>query len=380
MGMFSSLKGLAAVAAPIAGAYFGGPMGAQIGSMIGGQIAGRQQAKQAGETAAQYDARLRQLGQQGFFRPVTSKTLYGESKYKTDPNTGALIEAGYTGSDQVQEDQGRLGDLMQTGLSTAEAAAQAAPQYQTAAQGLFDLGQSYLSGTPEEARNRYMQQQMDVLRPYDIEEEQRLGRTVFGKGAGGLSVGAGGNPYLQTLMESRNRRNLGLAAGADVAAQQQGTYGADKLREAGVTSGIGFDMMGGSLDPYQTYLNQQAGLEKLAQQPYAMGLDAATQAIGGQQFGSNMAQGGALGNAQVQMANTNNQNERLMGLLNNKDLINGVSGMFGNKPAEIVEKSSVYKPTTTPPYVGYQGGGFSGNLNLGRYMGNPNAGMFGNTR
>ncbi len=47
----------------------------------------------------------------------------------------------------------------------------------------------------EELRQRYMQEQMDVLRPYDIEEEQRLASSVFGRGRGGLSVGAGGQPY-----------------------------------------------------------------------------------------------------------------------------------------------------------------------------------------
>ena len=102
MGLFSSIKDVAAVAAPIAGAYFGGPMGAQIGSAVGGMIAGGQQAKQAGETAAQYDARMRQLGQQGFFKPVAMKTLYGQSEFEVDPVTGAVTSACYTPSESVQ--------------------------------------------------------------------------------------------------------------------------------------------------------------------------------------------------------------------------------------------------------------------------------------
>ena len=64
---------------------------------------------------------------------------------------------------------------------------------------MFNLGQSYLGETPDQMRQTYMQQQMDALRPYDIEQEQRLLAQGFGRGTTGLSVGAGGNPMLKAL-------------------------------------------------------------------------------------------------------------------------------------------------------------------------------------
>ena len=308
------LKDAVSVAAPIVGNMIAPGIGGQIGSAVGSAISGRQMAKQAGETAAQYDARMRQLGQQGFFKPVAMKTLYGQSEFKVDPVTGAVTSASYTPSETVQEQQGRFGVLMGQGLTAAEQAVPFAQQYAAPAQGLFNLGQSYLADTPEQARQRYMQQQMDVLRPYDIEEEQRLARTAFGRGAGGLSVGAGGNPYLQALQESRNRRNLQLAAGAEQAAQQQIGFGTQQLGKAAGLMGTGYDMMQGSLAPYQSYLQNQARLEELAQQPLEMGLNVGATAMTGQQFGSNMGELGARVTAQQQIGAAERKNEMMQGL------------------------------------------------------------------
>tara|TARA_Y100000389_G_scaffold5658_1_gene5400 strand:- start:4566 stop:5681 length:1116 start_codon:yes stop_codon:yes gene_type:complete len=333
------LKDAISVAAPIVGNMIAPGIGGQIGSAVGSAISGRQMAKQAGETAAQYDARMRQLGQQGFFKPVAMKTLYGQSEFKTDPITGAVTSASYTPSETVQEQQGRLGVLMGQGLTAAEQAVPFAQQYAAPAQGLFSLGQEYLADTPEEARQRYMQQQMDALRPYDIEEEQRLLAMGFGRGTTGLSVGAGGNPMLKALQEGRNRRGLQLAANAEQAAQQQIGFGTQQLGKAAGLMGTGYDTMQASLAPYQSYLSNQANLEKLAQQPLEMGLNVGSTAMTGQQFGSNMAKAGAGVTAQQQLASAERQNEMMQGLFEGdlltdagsaiKTGIGKIGGLFG---------------------------------------------------
>jgi hypothetical protein len=203
---------------------------------------------------------------------------------------------------------------MGQGLTAAEQAVPFAQQYAAPAQGLFNLGQSYLADTPEEARQRYMQQQMDALRPYDIEEEQRLAAGVFGRGRGGLSVGTGGQPELQALAEARRRRDLQLAAGAEQAAQQQIGFGTQQLGKAAGLMGTGYDLMQGSLAPYQSYLQNQARLEELAQQPLEMGLNVGATAMTGQQFGSNMGKAGAGVTAQQQLAAAERKNEMMQGL------------------------------------------------------------------
>ena len=374
------LKDIASVAAPIVGGMVGGPMGAQIGSAIGGAISSRQMAKQAGETAAQYDARMRQLGQQGFFKPVAMKTLYGQSEFKVDPVTGAVTSAGYTPSETVQEQQGRLGVLMGQGLTAAEQAVPFAQQYAEPAQGLFNLGQSYLADTPEEARQRYMQQQMDALRPYDIEEEQRLAAGVFGRGRGGLSVGTGGQPELQALAEARRRRDLQLAAGAEQAAQQQIGFGTQQLGKAAGLMGTGYDMMQGSLSPYQSYLANQARLEELAQQPLEMGLNVGSTAMTGQQFGANMGKSGALGTAQQQLASAERKNEMMQGLFGNQELLGNVGDAVRTGIGKVGGLFGSSSPTM-PSNVLMPGGGIGGAMsaydNMGSYGMTPTQTSFG---
>lgn len=327
MGMFSSIAKVAGPALQVAGMATGNPALSMAGSAIGQYSANKQLGKQADESAAQYAARMRQAGQQGFFRPVDVKTLYGQSNYKVDPTTGQLTEAGYTASDAVQADQARFGDMAQTGLSSAEEAIPFAQQYGAPAQGLFNLGQSYLGETPDQMRQTYMQQQMDALRPYDIEAEQRLLAQGFGRGTTGLSVGAGGNPMLKALQEGRNRRDLQLLANADLAVQDRINFGTQQLDKASGLLGTGYDLMQGSLAPYQSYLGEQAKLEELAQQPFQMGLNAGATAMTGQQYGANALQDAALNQGQVAMAQAKNKYDVTTGLLKNKELMEDVGGL-----------------------------------------------------
>ena len=366
MGLFSKIAKVAGPAMQIAGMATGNPMLSMAGSAIGQYGASKKLAQQAGETSQQYAARMAQAGQQGFFRPVDVKTLYGQSNFEVDPTTGQLKSAGYTASDAVQADQARFGDLMQTGLNTAEQAVPFAQQYSAPAQGLFNLGQDYLADTPEQARQNYMQQQMAALRPYDIEEEQRLLAMGFGRGTTGLSVGAGGNPMLKALQESRNRRGLQLAAGAEDAAQQQINFGTSQLTKASGLMGTGYDAMTAALSPYQNYLRQQSGLEDLAKQPFQMGLNAGATAMTGQQYGANALQDSALNQAKVSMGQAQNKYDATTGLLNNKELMGDVGGLVQKGIGKIGGLFS-----------GFGGGPAPMTSNMGMGMSDPSKFQFG---
>lgn len=327
------LKSIAAVAAPAIGTALGGPVGGAIGSAIGGRLAGNQIAGNLQQAGAGYANRLNQLGQMGFFKPVGVKTLYGESKFDVDPTTGQLKSASYQASPEVIARQQQLGALMGSSLGQAEQAAAMQPQFQQAAQGLFGLGQQYLAQTPEELRQRYMQEQMDVLRPYDIEEEQRLASSVFGRGRGGLSVGAGGQPELQALAEARNRRNLQLAAGAEQAAQQQLGFGAGLF---GTGAGIltsGYQNQAGALAPFTSQFQAQQALETAAQQPLQLGATLGQAAMGGGQFAAGLGATGALGQLQAGQAGEAARYNIMRGLMESPQVQQGAQqgfGMLGN--------------------------------------------------
>ena len=548
--MGSSVKSIVAAAAPAVGTALGGPIGGVIGSAVGGAIAGKQYSKQAGETVAQYNARMQQLGQQGFFRPVDKiKTLYGQGNFEVDPVTGAVTSAGYTASPEVIAQQQRFSSLMGGGLTAAERASGYLPQFEQAAQRSLQLGQQFLPSsttgqiTPAEqeylstlqtlgrgltsdlstapsadvlqqqarlrgfaeqlepttgaqltqaeqdylartggaaedilggmstqaasdvARQRqklfgqeqrleqlagqvtptdydpttaarsYYEEQQALMEPSRMREEQRLASGLFGRGRGGLSVGAEGQPELFALAQARREQDARLAAesrlrgrqeqrediglgtqlgeqalttgqsalteaqrgrqeqlgltstGLDFMSQQQAAEEAARQRRlqemglsaefggAGVTAGqqgqqfrlgqlgqgidllsaaltpeerarqrmfqdieagnkltaqagglfgTGYDVMQGSLAPYQSYLAGQARLEELAQQPLTMGANLGATAMSGSQFGAEMGSPGALVTAQQQIGAAQRRNALLESALGNEKLQQGI--------------------------------------------------------
>lgn len=249
-------------------------MGSVVGGVVGaaGSYFG---AKRAADAARDAGVRQQQAAEwsreAAKFRPVGMTTRFGTSTFDTD-EYGRVKSAGYQASPELQALQSQVAGLYGGSLGQAERAAALQPQYEQAAQGLFGLGQGYLAQSPEQARQQYMSEQMAALRPYDIEEEQRLASSVFGRGRGGLSVGAGGQPELQALAEARNRRNLQLAAQADQAAQQRASFGAGLLGTAAQTQGLGYGLQTSALAPFQQQMAIQQGLEEMAQQPLQLGL------------------------------------------------------------------------------------------------------------
>ena len=261
---------------------FGKIAGGILGA-AGGYLGGKKIADGLGQQGALMQAAGQKASDMAQFKPIAMvATPFGST-------TGT---GGYTVSPEIQALQQQLSGLYSQSLGQAESAAAMQPQYEQAAAGLFNLGQQYIAQSPEEARQRYMQQQMDALRPYDIEEEQRLASSVFGRGRGGLSVGTGGQPELQALAESRRRRDLQLAAGAEQAAQQQIGFGQGLFGGAAQTQGLGYGLQEQALAPTAAYLGLQEATMQPARQQYLDSLEEARlRAAAGAQAGSLYMQG-----------------------------------------------------------------------------------------
>lgn len=260
------------------------------GATVAGGLMGSRSAKKAAEAqraqaAASIEA-AKIAAEEARFRPIGITTRFGTATPQLTQE-GRLAGYEYAPSGELQALQDQLARIYGPSLGQAERAAALQPQFEQAAGGLFGLGAQYLGQSPEELRQRYMQQQRDVLRPYDIEEEQRLAAGVFGRGRGGLSVGAGGQPELQALSESRRRRDLQLAAQADMAAQQQLGFGAGLFGQGAGLMGAGYQTQQASLAPFQTAFGLGGQAEEMAMQPMQVGA-----ALGAQtaQFGGTAAQ------------------------------------------------------------------------------------------
>jgi len=272
---------------PITAALIGG--GA---SLLGGLFGGSSAQSAANTQAAAQREAARLAAEESRFRPVGVTTRFGQSQFQTGPD-GRVSGAGYTLDPQLRAYQDRFLGLAGGGLTQAEQAQQQFAPLQGAAQGLFGLGQQYISQpadqrigqlagqylqqpaqaqaisalgsqylaqSPEAAAQQYMAGQQNLLAPSRERQMAQLQNQMFQTGRGGLSVGATGerpsgaaglgaaNPDLEAYYNAIAQQDAGLAAQAQQAGQQQAQFGAG-LIGAGQNLGqqqIGFgaDLLG----------------------------------------------------------------------------------------------------------------------------------------
>jgi len=237
-------------------------IGKIAGGIVGGALnyyGGKKVADALGQQGALMQAAGQKASQMAAFKPVAITA----GPFGSTTGTG-----GYQVSPEIAALQQQISRLYGGSLGQAEQAQAMMPQFQQAASGLFGLGQQYLAQSPEEARQQFMSEQMAALRPYDIEEEQRLASSVFGRGRGGLNLSVGGQPELQALSEARNRRNLQLAAAADQAAQQRIGFGAGLFGQGAQTLGAGYGIQSQALQPTTDLLKLQYSTMQPAREAY----------------------------------------------------------------------------------------------------------------
>jgi hypothetical protein len=332
----------------------------------GGQtVAGLLQQETSREAAVKaqqmIDTETAAAKQAAAFRPVGMTTRFGTSEFKLDPKTGQLISAGYTATPGVLEAQNRLVALGNQGLAQAEGAqAQFAP-LQTGAQSLFNLGNQYISQSPQDVAQNYLNQQMALLKPGRELELANLQNKLQQQGRGGLAVAQGGTlgdttPELQALFNARAQQEAQLAANAQQYGQQQVGFGAGLLSQGAQTMGQYYGGQQAAYAPYTTALGQFQNLEQLAQQPLGLSAGLAQQSA---TAGANVGRLGLLGaGASVDLATgkaatTNPYATALSGLTSNPLLTDALARSLSGV-APVTAMSAL--PTTfgTGTYYGNQ--------------------------
>ena len=334
-----------------------------VGAVIGASGARSAASKQAEATRYAADAQERSAqlaAEEARFRPVGISTRFGQSQFQYGPE-GRLSGASYTTSPEIQALQDRLSALYGDSLGLAEQAV--AP-----AQTLFGLGQQYLAQTPEQARNRYLQEQYAMLDPIRQREEQRLGASVFGRGRAGLNIGDLGQPELAALANARRTQDLQLAAQAEQEARNRIAYGTGLFGEAG-------RLQTAALSPFQTQFGLSQLLEETAQKPLDIGAQLGGRtATAGASAGESILRGGMaaaqteLGGRQQQIAAKQLAGQNLMNSffknlgfgqqqapapVESRDIYRGTSGSGYSYNPDIGTGSYYDGPE---PYMDYSGG------------------------
>jgi hypothetical protein len=268
-----------------------------------GSLVQSQESKDAALKAATDITKATQAGVEGSqFRPIGMTTRFGTSEYKYDPVTGRMTSAGYQLSPEAKNAQDRLVKLARSGLQQAEGAqAQFAP-LQTGAQSLFSLGNQYISRSPQDVAQNYLNQQMQLLQPGREMELANLQNTLQQQGRAGLSVAQGGTmgattPELQALYNARARQEAELAANAQQLGQRDVLFGAGLLGQGATAMGNYYGGQQAAYSPFTTAVGQVQNLETQAQQPLMMGAKLAEQAsLAGYRAGSLGVEGQKLAN------------------------------------------------------------------------------------
>jgi hypothetical protein len=331
-------------------------------SIVGGVIQGNAAKSAANTSAAAQLESARIAADAARFRPVGITTRYGSSNFQTD-DQGNLIGAGYNVSPELRAYQDQLqaltGQQLQQGLMAQQ---QYAP-LQSAAGGLFNLGSQYLSQSPQEAAQKYMEQQQNLLAPSRERQYAQLQNQLFQTGRGGLSVGATGlrpsgsqglgasNPELEAYYNAMAQQDAQLAAQAQAAGQQQTAFGAGLF-------GSGSQLLGqyqagqvGALSPFQTSLGLQGGIADLALTSLKLGMElGGRSASAGANVGQALLSGGLSAAKTAQAANAYNP---LANVLQGAGTNPYIYDYLRSRPQTNSFGNVVYNPATMSPNTQY---------------------------
>jgi len=231
-------------------------------SLLSPSIGALGTAYAANQAAGNATASAAQAAQMAQFRPVGVTSRFGKSGFQYGPQ-GELTGAGYQVAPDVAAMREGLLGLAGGGLSQAQLAQQMQGGITTAGQGLFNLGQQYVGESPQAVAQNYMTQQQGLLAPGREQElarvtnqQQQQGR--LGLATGGTSMGytAGSpglmatNPQMAAYYNSIAQQDAKLAADANLAGQQQVTFGQGLMTGGINLNNAGYGMQSNALVPY----------------------------------------------------------------------------------------------------------------------------------
>jgi hypothetical protein len=288
------------------------------------------------------------------FRPVGVTTRFGKSGFQYDPTTGQLTGAGYQVAPDVAAAREGLMGLAGTGIGQAQAVQAFQPQVNTAAVGLFNLGQGYLAKTPAEQAQMYMTQQQQLLAPGREQQlaqltnqQQQQGRLGLATGAttSGYTTGAQGlqasNPQMAAYYNAMAQQDAQLGANAQTYGNQQATFGQGLMSGGLNLAGQGFGLQTQALAPYSQYMQGATNIENLGQ-------NALTQ---GAALGSSITNAAQQG-ADYQYAAA--KNAANMGLTANNALVGGLTDPVSQLIKGLTSGSATpYQPAAVSGYFGY---------------------------
>ena len=281
-----------------AGALLSG--GAQL---AGGLLSGNA-AKGAAQTGA--DAQLqaaRIAADAAKFRPVGVTTNFGSSNFGYDTN-GNINSAGYSLSPQLKSQQNTLMGASNPLLSQFTGAQAATAPMGQAANTMMGLGNSYLSTTPQQQAQQYMNEQQALLAAPRANALAGIQERLNAQGRGGLAIGGNvgqmaTNPEYAAYYNALRQQDLELASKATQAGMDYAKFGGNMVSAGGNMLNSMYGTQSAAFTPYNTALGGAADIEKLGQNAMDTGIN-----IGAKGTAANAQSGLLLANGMTNAAHT----------------------------------------------------------------------------
>jgi len=281
-----------------AGALLSG--GAQL---AGGLLSGNA-AKGAAQTSV--DAQLqaaRIAADAAKFRPVGITTNFGSSNFGYDTN-GNINGAGYSLSPQLKSQQNTLMGASNPLLSQFTGAQAATAPMGQAANTMMGLGNSYLSTTPQQQAQQFMNEQQALLAAPRANELAGIRERLNALGRGGLAIGGNAgematNPEYAAYYNALRQQDLELASKATQAGMDYARFGGDMVSAGGNMLNNMYGTQSAAFNPYNTALGGAVDIEKLGQNAMDAGIN-----IGAKGTASNAQSGLLLANGMTNAART----------------------------------------------------------------------------
>jgi hypothetical protein len=279
----------------------GGQLLAMGANALGGLLQGNAK-RDAAQTAANSQLEAARIAAEAArFKPVGVTTNFGQSKFTTDAQ-GNVTGAGYTLNPTLQAQQNQLLGASGGMLNQFTGAQAATAPMGAGAQSLFNLGQGYLSTTPQQQAAKYYADQQALLATNRDRDRAALENRLMQQGRLGLATGATGamtaaNPEMEAFYNAQRQQDLGLAAQATQGGMDYAKFGAGMLGTGGDLLKSMYGTQVASYDPYKTALGGAQAIEGLGQNALDLSINIGKTASPAQS-GQLLAQG-MLGAAQT---------------------------------------------------------------------------------
>ena len=236
------------------------------------------------------------------FRPVGVTTRFGSSNFGYDPATGNLTSAGYTLSPETKALQDSLMGAAPGLLSQFTGAQAATAPMGKAAQAAMNLGNQYLTTSPQAQAQKYMDEQMALIQPQNERalaalEAKLQAQGRLGLATGGTSTLGASNPELEALYNAQKMQQLQLAAAATQGGMDYAKFGTGLVGAGGDLLNSMYGTQVAAFNPYNTALTGANTLEGMGQQAMNIGTT-----LGAQQTTANTPAANLMGQAAATQA------------------------------------------------------------------------------